>query len=467
MSNIKFGTDGWRAIIALDYTVENVLRVTTATAAWLKKASDSPSVVIGFDCRFGGPMFQEYATRCFGSLGVKVLAAEGFVSTPMISLGAVKLKADAGIVITASHNPPSYNGFKIKGSYGGPALPAMISEVEDLIPADANDDLPSIDDLRSAGLLEIVDLEQMYIDHVNSSFDIDLINNSGLTLAYDAMFGAGQNVIRRLLPNAMLHRCEHNPGFNGQAPEPIMKNLKDFSNLIKADKSISSGLATDGDADRIGLLDENGGFVDSHHIILMLIQYLHKHRGMNGAVACSFSCSGKIKKMCEEYGLEHIETKIGFKYIAGHILDNDILVGGEESGGIAVKGHIPERDGIWMGLLIWEYMAKTGKSLAELKQEVYDVVGPFAFERVDLRLDNELKLQIIEKCKAGSYASFGSYSISRTEDLDGFKYHLSDNSWLMIRPSGTEPVLRIYAEAPTQQEALDILDACQKQILEA
>ncbi|MCB0739361.1 MAG: phosphoglucomutase/phosphomannomutase family protein, partial [Bacteroidetes bacterium] len=362
------------------------------------------------------------------------------------------------------HNPPSYNGFKVKGHYGGPALPSMISEIERLIP-DSSTKTESLDAYIASGMVEIVDLEQMYLDHVEASFDIDAIKNSGIRLAYDAMYGAGFPVFKRLFPEALLLHCEHNPGFNGQAPEPIMKNLTEFSQLIKDEGNVGAGLATDGDADRIGLLDVDGNFVDSHHIILMLIMYLHEHKGYTGKVATSFSCSGKIAKLCQHYGIEHIVTKIGFKYIAEYMLEDDILVGGEESGGIAVKGHIPERDGIWMALVIWEFMAKTGKTLNDLKQDVYNIVGPFAFDRYDLHITEELKQSIIAKCKNDEFTSFGNYQVQARETVDGFKFILDENSWLMIRPSGTEPVLRTYAEAPTYADCIKILEACKATIL--
>ncbi|MBT8191041.1 MAG: phosphoglucomutase/phosphomannomutase family protein, partial [Bacteroidia bacterium] len=259
-SEIKFGTDGWRAIIAKDYTVDNVKRVSEATAKWMLQKNMS-SVVIGFDCRFGGTLFSETAAQVFGNFNIKVFYDKNFASTPMVSLGVVKLEADMGVVITASHNPPSYNGFKLKSSYGGPTIPADIADVEAIIPEDSLGNLPSISKLENEGLLEYVDLEEMYIKHVEENFDLDLIRNSGIVLAYDAMYGAGQNVIRRLFPKAHLLHCDYNPSFMGQAPEPIHRNLKELSALIKSNEKINLGLANDGDADRIGLYNSAGEFV--------------------------------------------------------------------------------------------------------------------------------------------------------------------------------------------------------------
>lgn len=467
MTKIKFGTDGWRAIIAQDFTVDNVARVTEATAKWLLKQHQNPSVVLGHDCRFAGALFAETTAKVFLAHGVKVFMAEGFISTPMISLACVQYKTQLGIIITASHNPPSYNGYKIKAHYGGPLGPELVQEIEDIIPVQAATSWHSVDlkEYRSKGLLETAPMEDNYIKHVEENFDLNAIRNSGLNFAYDAMYGAGQGVMKRLFPDIHKLHCDNNPGFHGQAPEPIHKNLKEFSEFIKNNGKISCGLATDGDADRIGLYDAKGNFVDSHHIILLLIHYLVKYKGMKGKVAVAFSTSVKIKNMCEHYGLDMEVLKIGFKYICGVMVKEDVLLGGEESGGIAIKGHIPERDGIWMGLTIWEFMAKTGKSLEQLIQEVYDITGTFYFDRNDLHISEEIKAKVLSNCKAGAYASFGKLKVSRTDDLDGYKYFFDENSWVMIRASGTEPVLRVYAEAPTKMQADEILKEVCKVLL--
>ncbi|MEO5642461.1 MAG: phosphoglucomutase/phosphomannomutase family protein [Bacteroidia bacterium] len=468
MYQIKFGTDGWRAIIAKDFTVENVARLSEGTAIWLNKNfGDKASVVLGHDCRFAGELFCETVAKVLCSNGIKVFLAKDFVSTPMISLGARNYKTSLGIIITASHNPPSYNGFKLKASYGGPLTPEKTAEIEPLIPENSTAKLDELklEDFEKQGLLEWINLEDEYVSHVEKNFDLDAIRNSKLNLAYDAMYGAGQNVMRRLFPDATFLHCDYNPSFDGQAPEPILRNLQEFAELIKVAGDIDCGLATDGDADRIGLFDEKGNFVDSHHIILLLIHYLVKYKKQKGKICTAFSTTVKIKKMCAHYGLELETVKIGFKYICGIMVKEDVLVGGEESGGIAIKGHIPERDGIWMGLVIWEFMAKSGKSLKELIAEVYEITGPFAFERVDLHLDEAIKNKVVENCKAGKYTAFGKYKVKRMEDLDGWKYFIDDETWIMIRASGTEPVLRTYAEAPTSAEAFAILAAAKKTLL--
>lgn len=466
MNKIKFGTDGWRAIIAKEYTVENVARVSEATAQWVKLNFENPSIVIGHDCRFAGELFAETATKVFCQAGIKVFLAKDFVSTPMVALGTVKLNSSLGVVITASHNPPSYNGYKLKGHYGGPLSPDKVQEIEDIIPDSTSTDYNSlnIEQFVAKGLIEYVNLEDMYVDHVNANFDLDAIKNSGLNLAYDAMYGAGQNVLKRLLPDMDFLHCDYNPSFMGQAPEPIDKNLQEFSKFIKDKGNINCGLATDGDADRIGLYNSSGEFVDSHHIILLLLKYLVEHKGMTGKVCDAHSCTPRIRHLAEHFGLEHETVKIGFKYICEIMLKEDVVIGGEESGGIAVKGHIPERDGIWMGLIIWEFMAKSGKTLEELIDEVYAIVGEFKFERSDLHISEELKQSIIKQCESNAYTRFGDYEVRSTTTIDGWKYYFDNNAWLMIRPSGTEPVLRTYAEGSDLAEARKILKACAQTI---
>lgn len=466
IDQIKFGTDGWRAVIGDTYTVKNISRVAEGTALWVKQQSKEPSIVIGHDCRFNGRLFMETAIKVYLNHGIKVYYADGFVSTPMVSMGTKRYGANIGVVLTASHNPPSYGGYKLKSNYGGPLLPDKIQEVEDLIPdhIDASVLNISLEDAIADGRLIQVDLETQYIDAVKENFDLEAIKNSGLNLAFDAMYGSGQNVLKPLFPKMHHLHCEHNPGFKGQAPEPIAKNLKELEAFIKEDGSIDAALATDGDADRIGLYGKKGEFIDSHHIILLLIHYMVKYKGMSGKVITAFSCSPKIAKMCEHYGLEHKTVQIGFKHIAGYMVEEDVLLGGEESGGIATKGHIPERDGIWMGMIIWEFMAKSGKSLESLIDEVYEIVGAFKFERSDLHIDEALKQEIITNCKNNVYTSFGKYEVEKVETIDGFKFYLPNESWVMIRPSGTEPVLRVYAEAIDLDEVRSILKATEATI---
>lgn len=462
LQKIKFGTDGWRAIIAREYTVDNVKRLAHGVGLWLR-GKNKNSVVIGHDCRFGGEMFVDVVEKHLRKHGIKVHKAIGIVSTPMVSLGVVKTQSDLGIVITASHNPPAFNGFKLKSAFGGPSIPAEIAEVEQCIP-DTMEEIDAYSYPSQEGELHIIDLEKLYLDHVKSSFDLESIKNSGIKLAYDAMYGAGQNAMRKLFPDAHLMHCVHNPGFMGQAPEPIDKNLQELSTYIK-NHDIDIGLANDGDADRIGLYDSDGNFIDSHHILLLLLYYQHNNKDVTGdKVVFTFSVTDKLAKLAEKYGYNYEVTPIGFKYIAEIMTQEDIIVGGEESGGLAVAGHIPERDGIWIGLLLMEFMAKTGKSVQELIADIYSEVGPFSMGRDDRHVEEQVKRDIIQKCADRAYSSFGKYVVEEVQDLDGYKFRLGDGKWVMIRPSGTEPVLRIYAQGTSDEEVRKILDATQEEI---
>ncbi|MEO6758353.1 MAG: phosphoglucomutase/phosphomannomutase family protein [Saprospiraceae bacterium] len=464
-TSIKFGTDGWRAIIADEYTVENVKRVAEATALYMQQ-HNLKKVVLGHDCRFGGQLFAETTARVMAARGIKVQLAKGFVSTPMVSLGVVKLKAGLGVMITASHNPPDYNGFKLKAAYGGSMIPTEIAVVETLIPDHYDSSqLPSLKELEAKGLVVEADLEKIYLKHARSSFDLQAIKGAGIRLAYDAMYGAGQRVVRALLPRSVFLHCDDNPGMHGQAPEPIHRNLLELSETIRKNPKISAGLATDGDADRIGMYDEDGNFVDSHHLLLILLLYLYKYKNLRGKVVFTFSVTDKMKKLAEKFGLPYEITKIGFKYIVEIMTKENVLVGGEESGGLAVTGHLPERDGVWMGLMVLEFMAKTGKTVKELVQEVYDEVGAFAFDRDDLHLTEAKKQAIMAACRSGHYKTFGSYKIQNVEDIDGWKFRLGGDDWVMVRPSGTEPVLRVYAQAGTLDAAREMLEAAKATLL--
>lgn len=466
---IHFGTDGWRAIIGKEFTTENVARITFGLAAYMKERKLALQVVLGHDCRFNGPLFADTVARVLAHEGIQVKLAEGFVTTPMISYGAFKTGAGLGVIITASHNPASYNGYKVKGGYGGPLLPEEVKALETFVPDQnpVDPDAIDVEQLKADGLIASIDLESLYLERVRENFDLDAIHQADFTTAYDAMFGSGQDILPQIMPDATLLRCEHNPGFQGISPEPILRNLAYTQKYLQEHPEIDSCLVNDGDADRIGLMGPSGLYIDSHHIMLLLIHYLYHYKGWTGKVVTGFSSTVKIGKLCELYELDLEIVPIGFKHVCDRMLKEDILMGGEESGGIAVKGFIPERDGIWNGLVIWEAMAKTGKSLPELIDEIYALVGSFAFERIDLTLPADQKERIVAKCASRDFSSFGNYAVERLETLDGFKYYLNENEWVMIRPSGTEPVLRTYAESSTKEAALAILKATHETILQA
>ena len=455
METIKFGTDGWRAVIADGYTFENLERVARATGQWLLKVGgEKPSVVVGYDTRFQGHRFAEHTARVFGSMGIRVLLVDSFVTTPAVSWATLEGGHSAGIVITASHNPPQYNGFKIKAHFGGPATPAMIAEVEEELGKLKKDfTLRPLADLVESGAIELFDLRDAYIGLLRSRIDIEAIKEAAVRVGYDAMFGAGQGIITELLGISQVStlHCEVNPWMHGRAPEPIAKNLDELADLVR-DQHLSVGLATDGDADRIGMMDEQGNFVDSHKVLCLLVKYLHEERGLDGDIVKTFSTTDMLTRMGENFGLNVETTPIGFKYIGPLMVEGDVLVGGEESGGMAVKGHIPERDGLYIGLTIVEMMVKRERSLSGLVRELMDEFGPHYQSRSDLHTSQERKEAVLEQLKTEGLKTIGGRKVKETETLDGFKFRV-ENGWLMFRPSGTEPVLRIYSEAGSQEEA--------------
>ncbi|MEX0747520.1 MAG: phosphoglucomutase/phosphomannomutase family protein [Rhodothermales bacterium] len=455
MTTIKFGTDGWRAVIAEEFTFRNLDAVARATLRWLRRHRGTKAI-IGHDTRFMGHEFAEYVARVLASNDVAVILSESFTPTPAVSWGTKEYGCDLGVVITASHNPPEYNGYKLKAAFGGPATPEMVGEVEAEIPRLGGDVVPppAFERLAGDGRIQIRDITEGYLDYLRGRLDLDSIRNSGIKVAHDAMFGAGQGLISRLIgPERVVElRCDWNPGFHGQAPEPIERNLEQLSHAVVRE-GCDAGLANDGDADRIGMYDEKGEFVDSHTMLSLLVKYLHKERGLTGEIVKTFSTTRMIDRMGAAYGLPVETTPIGFKYIASRIVNRDVLVGGEESGGIAVKGHIPERDGIFIGLLITEMMVKRGRRMSELVAELHEEFGPHVCRRIDVHTTEMRKQAILKRLREeAGLAEIGGHPVTEVETLDGYKHQLKDG-WLLVRASGTEPVLRIYSEAPSADEA--------------
>lgn len=452
---IKFGTDGWRAVIADGYTFENLARVARATAQWLHaEKGERPSVVIGHDTRFMGADFARHAACVLAAEGVHVTIARGFVPTPAISWATKEYRADAGVVITASHNPPAYNGYKLKASFGGPALPPMVAAVEaELNRLGEAPPLHAFEHYVDAGLIETQDVGAAYVAMLEEKIDVAALRAAGLTVAHDAMYGAGQGFLAAVLgaDRVVPLRSEFNPGFHGQAPEPIERNLSELPRVVVAE-GCAAGIAHDGDADRIGLFDEGGGYVTSHQILALLGKYLYEEHGLRGALVKTFSTSHLLDAMGKAYGLPVETLPIGFKYIAPHLVSGAALVGGEESGGIAVQGHLPERDGLYVGLLILEMMVRRGKPLSALVEELHDEFGPHYYHREDVHTTPEQKASILDRLRGGGLDHIAGHAVHALETLDGFK-HRTKAGWLLVRPSGTEPVLRIYAEAPTPEAA--------------
>ena len=463
---IKFGTDGWRAVISETFTFHNLRLVTQAIADFIwEENAQSPSVVIGFDTRFLSDRYAAEAARVMSANGIKTWLSRADAPTPAISYAIVHKKADAGIVITASHNPPRYNGVKLKASYGGSASKAQHKRVEQLLDQNLQQARgPNLMDFENAiqtGLIEKFDPAWAYYEHLGKLIDLDTISSGELRVVCDGMFGSGRGVIGEVLTRGRTRirniRYEMNPGFGGIHPEPIAKYLGLLRSEIQAGHW-DVGLATDGDADRIGAVSANGDFVDPHRIFALVLRYLIENRGWKGRVVRTVSTTRMIDRIAEKYNQPVVETPVGFNHIANIMMEGDFLMGGEESGGMSVQGHIPEGDGVLMGLLLLEVMASAGKSLEQLVKELLAEYGPAQYARTDMKLAVPVdKNELVKLLRKTAPAGIADVSIERIETTDGIKYYLADGSWLLIRPSGTEPVLRVYAEAPNDDRVSALL----------
>jgi phosphomannomutase len=467
---ISFGTDGWRAVISDTFTFSNLRLVTqaiadaVATESWLNGAAnglqpDPKKMVVGFDTRFLSDRFANDVARVLAGNGFTVLLSQADAPTPAISFAVKHFNAVAGIMITASHNAPRYNGIKLKAAFAGSALPEQCRKVEVFLnDNEAQARGPNLMDFqqaRSLNLIQKINPIPQYYEHLTKLIDFDVISDNPQRIVVDSMYGSGRGVIRSILQGSGTEvteiRGEMNPGFGGVHPEPIAKYLGALAGAISTGFG-SFGLATDGDADRIGAMDERGNFVDPHKIMALALKYLVEKKKLTGSVVKTVSTTRMIDRLAKNYGLTVYETPVGFNHIADYMLKEDVLIGGEESGGISFKGHIPEGDGVAMGLLLLEIVASSGLTLFELVENLLAEVGPAEYERKDLRLKLPVsKQKMVEKLTKEAPSSIGGETLLSVSTLDGVKYLFEDDSWLLIRPSGTEPVLRVYSEGRSKE----------------
>jgi len=471
---IKFGTDGWRAVISEEFTFENVHKVAQAIADWALAAdsltsASAPSMVVGFDTRFLSDRYAADVACVLAANDIRVHLARADTPTPAISYAIVHKQASGGVMITASHNPPRYNGIKVKGPHGGSVGPEESRQVEACLQANEaqrrSPRLASYQEALARGLIQRFDPYPAYAQHLRSLVDFDILSHSGLRVLVDPMYGSGRGYLRNLLAEAGVKadeiHGEMNPGFGGLHPEPIARHLGPLMETLRAGHW-DLGLATDGDADRIGAVTSNGRFVDPHCIFALTLRYLVERRGWRGAVVKTVSTTQMINRLAERYGLPLYETPVGFNYISELMLREQVLIGGEESGGISVLGHIPEGDGILMGLLLTEIVAASGRSLEELVEDLMADVGPCIYARRDVKVPSDRpydKREMMARLMANVPDRLGNQPVTSINGRDGVKYLLADESWLLIRPSGTEPVLRIYAEARDQAQVDTLLRA--------
>jgi phosphomannomutase len=475
---IHFGTDGWRAVIADTFTFNNLRLVAQAVADAVSagdwsgpgngEAFDPHLMVVGFDTRFLSDRFAVEVARVLAANGFRVMLSHADAATPMVSYAVRHQRAAAGVMITASHNAPRYNGLKLKAAYGGSALPEQCRRVEVFLADNEararGPNLMDYDQAVAAGSLTRFNPTNAYADHVRGLIDFDVIARNPQRLVVDSMYGSGRGIIKGLLQGTGVEvteiRGEMNPGFGGVHPEPIARYLGATAGAIAAGHG-DLAVVTDGDADRVGALDGRGQFVDPHKIMALALKYLVEQRGLRGAVVKTVSTTRMVNRLAAQYGLPCYETPVGFNHIADYMLaghGEPVLIGGEESGGISILGHIPEGDGLLMGLLLLEIVTAAGAPLEELVADLLRAVGPAHYARKDLRLALPVaKAEMTRRLTADAPAQIDGRRVAAVEQRDGVKYLMDDDSWLLIRPSGTEPVLRVYAEARDEETVRALL----------
>ena len=463
---IKFGTDGWRAIIAEDYTFKNVRICAQSVANYLKDMGTSGSgLVVGYDTRFASEDFAAAVAEVIAGNGITCYLCDAAAPTPVVSYSILVQKAAGAVIITSSHNAARWNGFKYKPEYAGSASPEVVAELE-----------KRIVDIQSTGVVRRTDLDQAiakglvkkfapapaYFEHIGELVDLPSLKDAGLKVVHDAMYGAGMGYLKGLLAGGKTQITEihsvRNPLFPGLArPEPIGANLSDLMATV-VNTGAAIGLATDGDSDRVGVVDEKGNYVDQLRVFGLLALYMLDIRGWRGPMVKSLTTTSMIDKLGKLYGVPVIETPVGFKYVGPKMMETDAIIGGEESGGFGFRGHIPERDGLLAGLFLMDMMGKLGRSSSQLVDYLFSKVGPHYYDRIDVEFPPDRRQEITQRVANNPPEVIDGEPVVRIQTDDGFKYHLADGSWLLIRFSGTEPVLRIYTETNSPERVRRILN---------
>ncbi len=468
MTQIKFGTDGWRGLIADDFTFDNVRRVAGAIASYVLKHEDpTDGVIIGYDTRFLSGRFARAVAEVIAAAGIPVRLANDYVPTPAVSFNVKKLGAAGGVMITSSHNPWNWNGVKFKAKFGGSATPAIMKLIEDELAANA---MP----IGQAAQIEEVDLKPAYIAAICQFADLDLIRRANFKFAIDSMYGSGRGVLPQIFDAHRIRyvaiRQQVNPLFPGINPEPILPHVALLQETVVNEKC-HAGLVTDGDADRIGAVAEDGSFVDSHKCMCVLLNWLLRYKKWPGDVVRAFNTTGMMDRIAAKYGRKLHECNIGFKYIADLMMDHEILMGGEESGGIGYGRFLPERVGILNALLLANVMAEEKKPLGQLVADLQREFGAHYFGRRDLHVSDEVKNGAILRAADPQTTKLGVYSILRKEDRDGVKFYLDApmhgngaDPWVLFRASGTERLLRCYVEAATPELVEEILETGERYV---
>jgi phosphomannomutase len=462
MTDIKFGTDGWRGIIADDFTFENVRRVAGAIASYVLKHEDSThGVVVGYDTRFASDRAARAVAETLAHAGIPVLLSDDYLPTPAVSFNVKKLGAAGGVMVTSSHNPWNWNGVKFKAKFGGSATPAIMQLIEGELAAGV---MPS----GRAATIEEVDLKKAYVEGVRQFADLNVIRNANFKFAIDSMYGSGRAVLPGIFDKSGIRyvaiRQEVNPLFPGINPEPILPHVALLQEVVVKEKC-HAGLVTDGDADRIGAVTEDGSFVDSHKCMSVLLQWLLARRKWPGDVVRAFNTTGMMDRIAAKYGRKLHEVSIGFKYAADVMMEREVLIAGEESGGIGYGRFLPERDGILNALLLANVMAEERKPLGQLVADLQREYGAHHYGRRDLHISDEMKNGAVRRAGDAATTRLGPYGVLRKENRDGVKFYLDAprngdgaDPWVLFRASGTERLLRVYVEAATPELVTEILE---------
>jgi len=452
---IKFGTDGWRGIVADDFTFANVRRVAQGAAEYMRSLSADPLAVVGYDCRFASEDFARTVADVFAANGVRTLMFDRPSPTQVASWTVIDRKAAGAAVVTASHNPYLFNGIKFKSETGSAASSDVIAQLEPRI--NALETVPVPDGTKSDGLVSLYDPRAPYYAQIARMVDLDAIKSAGLRIVHECMFGSGYGYIRELLDGGRtsvveLH-TERNPLFGGVNPEPIPPNINAAIAVMRSGGQ-DLCICTDGDADRVGIIDETGRFINQLQVFALLMLYLFDVRHMKGPVVKTVNMTAMAEKLGAEFGATVYEVPVGFKNVAPKMMETDAVLGGEESGGFAIKGHIPERDGILIGLLFADMIVKLGQPLSQILAGLEKRVGPHSYARHDIHLNRETydqdRKRILHTLETHEPSEVAGVKVERIRSDDGFKFYLADGSWVLLRASGTEPLVRIYSEAADQ-----------------
>lgn len=472
MGVVKFGTDGWRGIIADDFTYENVRVASAAIAHYVLKREDAAKgVCIGYDTRFGSKSFAKVVAELLAGAGIPVQIANRITPTPALSYAVRERNAAGGVMITSSHNPAEWNGVKYKARYGGSGKPSIIAEIEGYL------DQPLVKAAAPARIVE-VDFNEEYIAAITKFVDLDAIKASGYKFLIDCMYGAGRGVIAGIFTKGGIPfvemRSDINPAFPGINPEPILPHIRATQVAVVAE-NCNAGFITDGDADRIGAVDEHGNVVDAHKIFSILLKWLLDRKGWPGDVTRAFNTTKMLDRIAAKYGRPLHEHGIGFKYVCDLMLEKEILIGGEESGGVGISRHLPERDGLLNSLLLANVMADEKKTLGELVAALQEEFGEHQYDRIDMHITESLKRSAIARAKAG-VNDFAGLKVLRVETMDGIKFFLDNpacagkanaaETWLLLRASGTEPLLRVYCESCSVESVAQVLAAAKAFVLQ-